>query len=113
MGLEFFPPQILAQQSKSQPFDVQFEDCFSCSLPQARLVLFSPTPYLTLGPPKVPAGCDVHNRTQESSVVSCSKIRFGGGDQSEKQYFHMEVEDQQSGELLQNQTSSKPIFTIR
>ena len=75
--------------------------------------LFSRILNLTIGPPKVPAGCDVHNRTQESSVVSCSKIRFGGGDQSEKQYFHMEVEDQQSGELLQNQTSSKPIFTIR
>ena len=65
------------------------------------------------GPPKAPAGCDVHNRTQKSPVVSCSKIRFGGGDQREKQYFHMEVTDQQSGELLQNQTRSKPIFTIR
>ena len=65
------------------------------------------------GPPKAPAGCDVHNRTLKSSIVSCSKIRFGGGDQNEKQYFHMEVKDQQSGALLQNQTSSKPIFTIR
>ena len=69
--------------------------------------------YFISGPPKAPAGCDVHNRTVKSSVVSCSKIRFGGGDQSEKQYFHMEVKDQQSGELLQNQTNSNPIFTIR
>ena len=69
--------------------------------------------YFILGPPTAPAGCDVHNRTQKSSIVSCTRIRFGGGDQSEKQYFHMEVKDQQSRELLQNQTSSTPIFTIR
>jgi hypothetical protein len=42
--------------------------------------------------------------------ISASSAGFGGG---LRQLFHMEVRDRESGELLQNQTSEDPNFTIK
>jgi hypothetical protein len=41
--------------------------------------------------------------------VTCS-AGFGGG---LRQQFHIEVRDRESGELIQNQTSDEPVFTIK
>jgi hypothetical protein len=38
-----------------------------------------------------------------------SSAGFGGG---LRQDFHMEVRDRETGELIQNQTSDQPAFTI-
>jgi hypothetical protein len=42
--------------------------------------------------------------------IAASSAGFGGG---LRQLFHMEVRDRESGELLQNQTSEDPNFTIK
>lgn len=65
------------------------------------------------GPPEVPRECDVRNHTVKSLAVACSKVGFAGGDQNEKQLFHLEVRDRETGELVSNQTAEEPDFTIR
>ena len=42
--------------------------------------------------------------------VFVSSAGFGGG---LRQDFHMEVRDRETGELIQNQTSDQPAFTIK
>ena len=61
------------------------------------------------GPPELPRDCDVHNHTTMGLSVTCS-AGFGAG---LRQEFHLEVRDRESGELLQNQTSDDPNFTIK
>ena len=64
------------------------------------------------GPPEPPSGCDVHNHTMKSLVVSCGRLGYSGGDQREVVKFHIVARDRLSGVVIKNQTRPMPKFNL-
>ncbi|XP_035783692.1 hemicentin-1-like [Anopheles albimanus] len=63
---------------------------------------------IAAGKPEMPYNCTLVNQTSESLEVDCAE-GFDGG---QRQWFVMEIYDQQSHMLLANVSSKVPIFTV-